>query len=131
MFEDADLTHPWATKYRIPLISGYGPSWLYEVALIIPESEDNWRKAIWPDEDEAKLIGDYINYRRDYYNQSYQNKMLAKALDVHSSTNTVSLIKTLDRGWGYNRMTWTSGPAFVYEPTLTALLDRINEHSNR
>jgi len=130
-FEDADLTHEWVERYRIPLVTNPYPRWSYEVAVVIPGSGEfaDLYCAVWPTEDEARVIGNYIGYRRDWYNESWQAGMLARALDVDSGTNTVVLIKQADR-WGYRMRTWSVGPTFVFKATLSELLDHINTYGD-
>lgn len=107
-FTDADLTHPWATTWRIPLIATPYPRWYYEVALVVPRGEWEWLPMVWPTEEEAEIISSYIAYRRDYYREHHQKKMLERALDVDGTTNTVILVKT-EAGWRYRQATWTRG----------------------
>lgn len=121
-FTDADLTHPWATKWRIPLVATPYPRWFYEVALVVPRGEFEWLNVVWPTDDEAEIIGSYIDYRRDYYRESHQRKMLARALDVDGSTNTVILAKT-EAGWRYRCASWTSGGLWPY-------LDNADQQAN-
>lgn len=140
MFTDADLTHEWVARWRIPLVAHPYPRWKYEVALVVPRGEhpDVWA-TIWPDESEAQVIGSYIDYRRSYYRDSYTKQMLARPLDVDSSTNTVILLKTAT-GWRYRRASFSSGGLWPYitmpdeqakyPPTrdgLIALIRRIND----
>lgn len=137
--DDADRHHRWVGQYRIPVVRTPYPRWKYEVALVICDDELIW-PGIEPAEDEARIVGSYIDYRRSYYNASWAAKMLARPLDVDSSTNTVILLKRPDGCWCYRRMTWTSGyplvpPAAHLVPDapqyveLVKLLDRINEYS--
>lgn len=133
MFTDADLTHPWVERYRIPLVDSPWPTWKYEVALVRPGYGNHgfWADAQWPTEDEARLIGCAIDFCRDWYREGYQQTMLARPLDVDSGTNTVILMK-LPRGWVYRRATHEYGPlmfpsfdADEQYPDLMPLLDKI------
>lgn len=140
-FEDADLTHPWAAQHRIPLVEHQWPHWKYEVALVRPNDADSeflLLVAVWPTEEEAALIGRYITWRREYYREHWQAKMLKRPLDVDSGTNTQILMKT-EHGWHYRLASWNQGLMPLPEdeqipPTidgLIALLDRINNMSAR
>lgn len=137
--DDADLEHPWAKKYRIPLVSTLYPRWRYEVALAVPRDDDLYR-LVWPTEDEARAIGIYIDHRRNWYREGYRQRMLARPLDVDSGTNTVVLAKNED-GWHYRRDSWTSGGLWFpgihhpeeirapYTPDLAGLLAVIRHSS--
>lgn len=135
MKDEVDFDHPWAKEGRIPLIHGFLSSrGRYEVALVVPDEADYWLypgELLFPTEEEASLVTDYINYRRSYYNQMWQRKMLEYPLDVDSSTNTVYLAKT-DKGWVYSRASWQSPPFYPTPsaekqyPDLAELLDKIN-----
>ncbi|MGH3479680.1 MAG: hypothetical protein ACRDQD_22940, partial [Nocardioidaceae bacterium] len=77
MFTDADLTHEWVARWRIPMVTNPFPRWKYEVALVVPTGEPAGVYAtIWPDETEAEVIGSYIDYRRSYYREGYAKAML-------------------------------------------------------
>ena len=142
-FDDANLDHPWAAQYRIPLVESAYPSWRYEVALVVPSSapgeplpEFNAYEATWPTEEEARAVGSVIDFRRSYYRDHWQKGMLAEALDVDSSTNTLVLVK-LERAWGCRWASWTHGPTFVSPQGggadlsgLVELLDERFEHNS-
>jgi len=138
---DADLTHRWAARYRIPVVADPWPDWKYEVALVVNPDGEFW-PGIEPTEAEAAIVGSYIDYRRDWYNAAWQRQMLARPLDVDSGTNTVTLLKRPDGNWCYRRMTWTGGYPLVppaahlvpdarQYPGLIDLLDHINEYGDR
>jgi len=138
-FTDADLTHPWVEKYRIPLVSTPWPRWKYEVALVRPSYANHgfWADALWPSEDEARLIGCAIDFRRSWYREGWAAQMLERPLDVDSGTNTVVLMK-LPRGWVYRLATHTYGPpmwpsydAAEQYPDLEPLLDRVWDITDR
>jgi hypothetical protein len=142
-FEDADLTHPWVERYRIPLVEHQWPQWKYEVALVRPTERDHDFETLvaqWPTEEEAALIGRYIDFRRRWYREHFQQQMLARALDVDSGTNTQILLKS-EKGWHYRRGTWDQGlfPIPGYHSVsfssdrdgLVALLDHVNSLSSR
>lgn len=113
-FTDADLTHRWAREHRIPVVTST-PSWKYEVALLVPHHAEGetpdpdafslWG-AVWPTDEEAAVVGSYIDYRMEYYNEGWRQQMRARALDVDSSTNTVTLRKNAN-GWTYTRATYS------------------------
>jgi hypothetical protein len=122
---DADLTHPWAQRYRIPLVRTPYPAWRYEVALVIPSDEqpDLWH-ATWPTEDEAELIGSAIEFRRSWYREGYAAKMLERPLDVDSTTNSLILLRNSERGWQYRLASYEHGPWPYGESPIRFGLDR-------
>ena len=139
MFTDADLTHEWVARWRIPLLANPYPRWRYEVALAVPRGDrPDLYGAVWPDEAEAEVIGSYVDYRRSHYRDRYAKEMLERPLDVDATTNTVILLKT-ESGWRYRLDSWRHGawPFFndpdeqaKYPPTkagLIALIHRIND----
>lgn len=129
--DDAQLDHPWASRYRLPLVTSVSPMWSYEVALVVPDGEPvspfRLLAPTWPSEQEAALIGCVIDYRRGYYNERWASLMLRRPFDVDSGTNTLILIRT-EQGWAFRRRTWEMGPILRPEwtpdlPGLVALLD--------
>ncbi|NKY60431.1 hypothetical protein [Nocardia flavorosea] len=137
---DADTEHPWAKQWRIPRVHSSHPRQQYEVAVCVPDPDDHTN--LWdyrePPEDAARIIGSYIDYRRSYYNDGWQRRMLARPFDIDDSTNTVILALT-PHGWKYRRMTHRHGLWPFYDdprqddfpPTaagLVALLDHICEY---
>jgi hypothetical protein len=126
--DDADLTHPWAARYRIPVIAEHHPRWSYEVALVVPDPAEDYsfrtRVPVWPTEDEAALIAVAIAHRMEYYRDSWAAKMRERPLDVDSTTNTLILRKT-DKGWDYSRRSWTQPWSVETYPTLIQLLNHV------
>ena len=132
---DADTEHPWAKQWRIPRIACVYPDYQYEVALCVPhpgeEQHPLWQ-SIEPTEQEARVIGSYIDFRRSYYREHWAAKMLEQPFDTDSGTNTVILIKT-DRGWKYRRASYTRGALLYphygdpeeanYPPNIRGLLE--------
>lgn len=108
---DAEWDHPWATRWRIPRVHSPYPRWKFEVALCVPEPgrPDQLWGATEPSENEALIIAWFIDFRRSYYNERWQQKMLERPFDIDSSTNTVILIRT-EGGWQYRRATFETGP---------------------
>lgn len=128
-FTDALTEHPWAAAdgLRIPLIEAMNPRYSYEVALVVPHEHS---PALWPCEEEARVIGSFIDYRREHYDVWYQEKMKREQLDVDPTTNTV-VLRLIEGGWQYRLGTWDHGPIFApIEGTspgvagLIAVLDR-------
>lgn len=131
---DANLTHEWATRWRIPLVRTPITRWKYEVALVVPPAEpdpyDPWR-ATWPTEPEAAVIGSLIDFRMTWYNERWQAKMREWPLDVDSGTNTLVLLKR-ETCWSYRRasfndaMTWpawnNAEQVALYPPTKAGLV---------
>ncbi len=132
--QEVELNHPWVKEGRIPVIyGGMYARMRYEVALLLPSPNSDadeyvFPKPVTPTAEEAGLVADYINYRRNYYNQRWQQKMLERPVDVDSTTRTVYLTKT-DHGWVYRRDGWEQpfAPHRNQPPyTLEELLDHIN-----
>jgi hypothetical protein len=131
-FHDADLTHRWAVEHRVPVVTSL-PEWLYEAALLVPNFPEGGspdpdsfrlRETVWPTDAEAEVIGSYIDYRMTYYREGYHRR--ERALDVDSSTNTVTFTKT-DKGWTYSRLTYRGSfyPRYdqpQFEPTREGLI---------
>ena len=136
--DDADHDHPWAGAYRIPLTSDH-PSWMYEVALVrvgYGFSEGHHLAATVPSDDEARVVGSYIDFRRSYYGPHGAAEKLERPFDVDDSTNTVVLVRTAT-AWAYRRASWRVGPPYIASPApgadvagLIALLDDINDLSD-
>jgi hypothetical protein len=142
---DADPTHPWAQRWRIPRVTNSYPRWQYEVAVVIPTPGDTFLLdgvLTEPSEHEAEIIGSLIEYRRAYYNETWAARMLTEPFDVDDGTNTVILAKA-EQGWKYRRMTHRHGlwpfhwnnpeQQAEFPPTpagLVALLGHVN-HNGR
>lgn len=141
---DADLDHPWAQRYRIPRVQTTHPRWRYEVALRVPDGPEVTLKldgdVIEPTEEQARIIGCFIDYRRSYYRSHWAARMLERPFDIDDTTNTV-ILACLSDGWRYRRESHRDGELWPYyndprradyPPTtagLIALLDHINDHS--
>lgn len=142
---DADATHPWAIRWRIPRVATSYPRRQYEVALVVPTGVhlkiDG--ETLEPSEIEAEIIGSYIDYRRASYREHWQRQMLKRPFDIDDGTNTVVLAKTA-HGWKYRRLSHQFGlwpfhwanpeKQAEFPPTavgLVALLDHINHDGAR
>lgn len=137
----AELEHPWTAQWRIPRVYSPYPEWKFEVALCVPDARDptNLWGATEPSEEEARIIGWYINYRRTWYLESWQQQMLQRPFDIDPGTITIILMRAED-GWTYRRATFQHGPwpfhnderRNEFPPTpegLLALLDHIGKYS--
>lgn len=136
---DADPTHPWAVRWRIPRVTDPWPRWRYEVAVCVPgASNDMWR-ATEPSEEEARIIAWFLEWRMSYYREGWRAQMRERPFDVDDTTNTVILMRA-EWGWTFRKMTYQGPPApffnderrHLYPPTpegLLALLDHIGEHT--
>ena len=136
---DADLTHPWAQRWRIPRVTSPYPDKKYEVALCVPDPADpsNLWGATEPSEEEARIVAWFLEWRMSYYREGWQAKMRERPFDIDSGTNTVILMRA-GWGWTYRRMTYDAGPRpywneerrHQYPPNsdgLLALLDYLGE----
>lgn len=133
-FEGCYLGHPWVEQYRIPLVTSPYVRHPFEVALVVPpvsgqNAESRIWKATWPTDEEAKIVGSLIDFRRSWYRKSWADKMLARQLDVDSGTVPYILVRRED-SWAYRIDTWEYGPTFVHSPRpgadpagLVAMLD--------
>jgi hypothetical protein len=115
-----------ALKYRIPLVHTSHPSWNYLVSVCV---WDLYR-AQRPTDDEARMIGSFIDYQRSRYRAHWQEKLRTRPFDMDGGFNSLTLIKHANGGWGYRRRTWEYGPMFVPSweddpESLEAVLDRI------
>lgn len=146
-FTDADLTHRWAIEHRIPVLTGRA-SWRYLVALIVPHwAEDadpssvpetwNLYNATWPDDDEAAILGSYIDYRASRYAGWFLAKMRSQSLDAGEGINTFTFVKHVD-GWRYTKDTFQSGDFYPdwdkpeFEPNKAGLVALIGHlHGGR
>lgn len=142
---DADPEHPWAKQWRIPRITCVYPDRQYEVALCVPhpgKAQHPLWDSVEPTENEARIIGSYIDFRRSCYREGWAAKMLEQPFDEDDSTNTVILVKT-NRGWKYRRASYYGGALLYphygdpeesnYPPNiigLAALLEFINKYGN-
>ena len=140
-YGDVLLDHPWVKKYRIPVINTISSHRTgYIVALAIPLDNDSYN--LWnldtPTEDEAKIVASFSDYtldRQGFY-QNYLKKVHEDEVDFDSGFNTITLSKRSDKGWGYNRATWTSSAPYPGYDTETRydnivdLLDHIEKGYN-
>lgn len=119
-FEDADLTHPWAKQYRLPLVAHPYPHWKYQVALVVPgQDRDDIYHAVWPTEEEVQVLASLLEFTMGYYNDSWRAKMREQELDVDSSVNSLIFLKSHELTgptyipkpamWSYRRATWEYG----------------------
>lgn len=108
-YGDVAIDHQWASRYRIPLVTGIHVERSYEVALCVPAAGEQPNQfvpsTLWPEEDEARVVGSAIDFRRSYYTDHWQRRMLAHRLDYDPHTNPVILVKQSD-GWRYHKPTW-------------------------
>jgi hypothetical protein len=134
-FEEADHNDPLAAL-RIPIVRTSHPRWKYEVALVVG-SEDNryWAPGLRPDEAEVRQIVAELDWRMEYYNESWKAKMRRRPLDVDSGTNTVILQKFAEGDWRYRRASFEHGmwpfASMGKRFTLEALLDHINDFGDK
>lgn len=134
-FDEADQHDPLA-KLRIPVLRHPYPRWKYEVCLVIIDPADTsldartFGPALRPNDVEVKQILAELDYRMDYYNESWKAKMRRRPLDVDGSTNTLILQKLGEGGWRYRRMSFEHGLwpfcNMTQRFTLEALLDHVN-----
>lgn len=112
------LDHPWAQKYRVPVLSHYSCGVFVIAGLVVPDPDmpDYLNlNYVTPTEEDAQLLGDYIQHRiQTWYYPNYANQMAQYPVDVDPGVNTVTFMKTADRGWLYHRMTWDQPPAPLY-----------------
>lgn len=121
MSEFETLKQEWADKYRTPVVSMLNPNEQYVACLVVPQEDDEIAR-IWnfltPDEADARLLGQYIEYRlQRWYSKDFTDRLKAKPLDLDPGVNTVSFVKT-EGGWRYSRASWRDGPPFV--PVMNA-----------
>lgn len=98
---DADRDDP-LTALRIPVTNTYC-RWVY-LAGFDRESEAR------PTDAEALVLASFVDYQRDWFNETWQARMLAQPLDVEGGHNTTIFHKWAAGDWGYSKRTWTMGP---------------------
>jgi hypothetical protein len=135
-FDEADQHDPLA-KLRIPVLQNPYPMWKYEVCVVIIDPADDsldartFGPALRPTDLEVKQILAELDYRMDWYRESWKAKMRERPLDVDSGTNTLILQKRAEGDWRYRRMSFEHGLWPFYNMTqrftLEALLDHIND----
>jgi hypothetical protein len=110
-YSDAAPDHRLAAR-RIPVIPDLHPRHQYEVALCIgaPDAPHPFYRGQEPTDEEVELIVAALEYRMDWYNDGWRQKMHRYPLDTDSGTNTVVLVKLGPDDWAYRRRTWQSGP---------------------
>jgi hypothetical protein len=124
-----------AKAYRLPVIRDLHPDRSYVAALVLFEPEDHFATAIGtiqPTEDEAELLGLYIQYRNErWLKPSFIRQMKeSDSVDIDPGVNTYLFFKSAHRGWLYRMNTWTTGPLVIpnYDSedrfTLLELLDK-------
>lgn len=97
---DADRDDP-LTALRIPVTTTHS-HWVY-LAGFDRESE------VRPTDAEAWQLASFIGYQRDWFNATWQNKLLSRPLDADRGHNTTIFHKWATDDWGYNKRTWTMG----------------------
>lgn len=127
---DARQDHPWTERYRLPVVGSPYPRWAYHVAVVVADGP--W-EGIEPTEDEARILGSFLEYTIDrWYNRQWIAKMREAPFDLDGGTNTMTFLKKPDGNWTYRRMTWTHGP-WPFRgnprqfPRLVDLLDHIED----
>ena len=124
-----DANHEWTRKYRVPVVDGLG-STMYFVATLAAPGETYWgRDFLEATEDEAALIGSYIQYKMSDYYEHYQAQSRRHVVDIDNGVNTTGFGK-MERGWIYNKATWQGQPYAPrmdeeQYPNLIELMDRI------
>lgn len=101
--DDADRDDP-LTALRIPVTGAY-PSFVY-LAAFDRGSEER------PSDAEAAVISSWIDLQREWFNETWQAKLLERPLDVEGGHNTVIFHKWGEGDWGYRRRTHRYGPTF-------------------
>lgn len=128
---DADRDHPLAAL-RIPVTSSH-PDYWYLIAF-------DRESTAQPTDAEAKMLASYLDFVREWFNESWKKRMLAKPLDTDPGQNTVIFHKWADGDWGYRRATHVYGPLFwpgypggdrrLGPYSLPALLDHLQQYGD-
>jgi hypothetical protein len=142
LFSDVMLDHPWVAKYRLPMVTSYHPAFHYFVTLAdvynhAAEDMPNLWNVETPTEEEASIVGSYLEFKiadQGFY-EHYLKEVRSRVLDVDPGYNTISLIKRLNGGWGYVRMSYRDSIVYPYYNSdtkydnLVDLLDFIESYS--
>lgn len=132
--EFSSLKERWAKDYRLPVIRDLNPERSYVSALVLFGPESAFADSIntvAPTEDEAELLGLYIQYRNERWLQPYfiQQMKDQDSVDIDPGVNTYLFMKSEHRGWLYRMNSWTMGPLVIPDYgssdnfTLLELLD--------
>jgi hypothetical protein len=130
--DTVDLQHPWVTKYRVPPVDSLYPSFAFIASLATGgDMLDNF---LAPTDEDAALVGAYIDYYKSYwYGDSYLRQLAQYPLDLDGGANTTSFALS-NKGWVYRKSTWQGQPQFPYwnsEIQYGTLLDLINSIETR
>lgn len=139
LYSDVDVNHPWATKYRLPVLNSWHPTFYYILTVAVPYPEDVTFEVFddieMPTEEEAAMLGSYLKYKKSFYRGGYVARELdSKPLDIDGGVNTISFVKRNKWRWGYVRSTWrNSNPVPGYGSKhliddLEELLDMVEYH---
>lgn len=138
------MSNPWPydakqddplTAMRIPVVGTTNPRWCYLVAVCVNENPDSLLDhGMRPTDQEAVLIRSFIDFRREWYSETWRSRELdARPFDIDGTATNLLLIKRAEGDWAYRRTTWDRGPRVVpslYDGEspldLPGLLDRIN-----
>jgi hypothetical protein len=109
------LKEKWAKDYRLPVIRDLNPDRAYVAALVLFSPEDYYSgpiNSIPPTEDEAELLGLYIQFRnKRWFKESFIEQMKqSDSVDIDPGVNTYLFMKSAHRGWLYRMNSWTMGP---------------------
>lgn len=139
LFSDVQLDHPWAKKYRLPVLNSWYPQFYYMLTVAVAYPDDV-EYAVFddietPTEEEAAMLGSYLEFRKKtLFNERYIAEMETKALDINRGGPSMSFVKRNKYRWGYVRSTWREqNPVPGYGSThliedLEELLDMIEYH---
>jgi hypothetical protein len=140
-YKDVDLTHRWATQYRIPVIHNLRPDASYFIALATtpPVNEDNLFNIAEPTDEEAAIVASYLEFvvnEKFNYFPHYRAQIREHKLDADEMIATVTLVKRLNYGWGYSKSTWDSLSPWPFLNSdigpigLVAVLDHLEQGFN-
>jgi hypothetical protein len=128
-FSDVQLDHSWVEKYRLPVVEGFHTQWNYYASIAVPLEEENFYKLEMPTEEDAQLLGSYIEYKIDYwkFGASYLDKLRSEPLDV-DSVSTLSVGHVIGKGWQYRIGTpeTKNFPAYNSSLKFHTLLELLN-----
>lgn len=141
LFSDVQLDHPWAQKYRLPVLNSWYPQFYYmvTVAVAYPEGVEYgvFDDIETPTEEEAAMLGSYLEYKKSpaFYDAHWvEHTLHSKPLDINPGGPSMSFVKRNKYRWGYVRSTWREQnpvPGYGYKhliDDLEELLDMIEYH---
>lgn len=122
--------------YHVPVLSGYGLGICRMAAIDMAHPILGLAvESALPSNDDLRALQSYQEFSiRKWYNQTWQEKLLAMPYPSDEGANTLLFVcgwRDEPGTWGFRRISWTEGPTFVVgtgkdmKKRFTSLLDVI------